>query len=100
MDASILDGLPVEDEAAVIAKIASDVKKRGLQVPVLLALESHKPIGPMMSQLSVAFSPFIIPFLGLENTNTYSRLLAKRESIERLILAIESDDEVESKETV
>jgi hypothetical protein len=39
----------------------------------------------------VAFSGFLVPFLGFQNVNDYSRLLRKRDNVERLICLLEQD---------
>ena len=89
MDATWFDRLPPEAEDEAIQKIASEVRKRGLEVPVVFALESHKPVGSVVANLSVAAAPFLIPFLGMQNVQNFGRLLSSRESIDRLICAIE-----------
>jgi hypothetical protein len=99
MEATIIDGLDPETEEKVIDQVAEQVLKRGLQVPVVIALESHKPIGPVLAQMAVAFSPFLVPFLGFENVNKYGALLAKRETIEKLIQRIEDGARAPALET-
>ena len=90
MESTILDGLDPETEKKVIDEIAEKVCRRGLQVPAVLALESHKPLGPVLSQVAMALSPFLMPFFGYESVTKYGSLFAKRDSIERLIQKIEA----------
>lgn len=89
MDATWFDHLSPEDEEKLIRKVADEVRKRGLEVPAIFALEGHKPVGGVMANLSVVGSPFLVPFFGFENVQNFGRLLTSRESIERLIRAIE-----------
>lgn len=89
MDGTWIDPLPPEAEAETISRIATEVRRRGLQVPALLAIECHAPLGKVAANFSVAFSPFLVPFLGYEGVQTFGRLAANRESLDRLILAIE-----------
>ena len=89
MDATWFDRLTPEAEDVAIQKIAAEVRKRGLEVPVVFALESHKPVGDVVANVTVALSGFLVPFLGLENVQNFGRLLSSRESMERLICAIE-----------
>lgn len=54
-----------------------------------MMLEMHKPLANLAGNAAVAFSPFLIPFLGFQNVDDYSRFFAKRENWDRLIEAIE-----------
>ena len=80
-----------EDETdAMLNKVASEVKKRRLEVPVVMALEMHKPLARVAGNAGVVFAPFLVPFLGFQNVNDYSRLFNCPEIVERLIQRIES----------
>ncbi|MCW5942962.1 MAG: hypothetical protein KIS66_12065 [Fimbriimonadaceae bacterium] len=59
----------------------------------MLFLEMHKPLSYVGSQAAVAFAPFLVPILGFDKVNDYSRLFAKREYVERLLCAIEAKDD-------
>jgi hypothetical protein len=83
------DELTEERKTELIEKFVAEVEKRHLQVPAVLFLEMHKPLANVLSQAAVVFSPFIIPFLGFNAVNDYSRLLSERDTVERLIEAIE-----------
>jgi NAD/NADP transhydrogenase beta subunit len=89
MESTYLDPMSPEEEAAAISKIAHEVNKRGLEVPVVFALESHKPLGRVMAHMSVATAPFLVPFVGMQNMENISRILCTQGSIDRLIEAIE-----------
>jgi hypothetical protein len=54
----------------------------------------HKPLAFLSSQAVVAFSPFLVPFVGFDNLNDYSRLMSDRENFERLIQRLEKRDNV------
>lgn len=77
------------DTEALIEKVAQEICRRKLQTPAILMLEMNKPILPMAAHASVVFAPFAIPFVGFDNFNDYSRLVAKRDNVERLLLKIE-----------
>jgi hypothetical protein len=81
--------LTEEQKTELIEKFVSEVEKRHLQAPAVLYLEMYKPLANVFSQAAVVFSPFIIPFLGFNAVNDYSRLLSDRDTVERLIEAIE-----------
>ena len=74
----------------LIEKAAVEIEKRKLTAPAVLFLEMHKPLSYIGSQAAIVFSPFIVPFVGFDFVNNYSRLLSKRENIERLIVRLEN----------
>lgn len=78
------------DEAdALLAKVAKEVKRRRMEVPVTMALELHKPLAGVLGNGSLVFAPFLVPLLGFDSVNDYTRLLSKRENFERLMEMIE-----------
>ena len=83
--------LSPEEEEALLQKAASEIRKRKMVTPAILALEAHKPLANVMAHGVVAFSGFLVPFLGFQNVNDYSRLLRKRENVERLICLLEQE---------
>lgn len=78
-----------EETAAMIERFADAVLARKLEVPVIAMLELHKPLANVMGHAAVSFSPFIIPFVGFDAMNDYSRLFAKRANVERIIERLE-----------
>src|SRR4051812_44920430 len=84
--------LTEEESDALISKAAKEIKKRKMEVPAILLFEMHKPLSYISSQAAIVFSPFLVPFLGFDNVNNYSKLLADRSSIERLLLKLEEKD--------
>ncbi len=74
-----------EEKSALIARAADEIRKRKLHAAATLFLESHKPLAHLTSQMMLGFSPFIIPLLGFDFVNDYSRLLADRDAVETLI---------------
>lgn len=81
--------LTPEEEETLLQKAASEILRRKMQTPAILALEAHKPLANVIAQSMIIFSGFLIPFLGFQNVNDYSRLLHKRENVERLICLLE-----------
>jgi hypothetical protein len=82
--------LTFDEEEVLIEKAASKIAQRKLETPAILALEMHKPVAYISSQAAIVFSPFLVPFLGFDNINNYSRLFAKKENVERLITRLET----------
>ncbi len=79
-----------EDETeALIQKAAEEIRKRKLETPAILFFEMHKPLAFIGASASLVFAPFAVPFLGYDFVNNYSRLLADRANVERLIRKLE-----------
>jgi hypothetical protein len=85
--------LSEQETEELIEKAANEIKKRKLVVPAILMFEMHKPLAYVGSQAAIVFSPFLVPFLGFDKINNYSRLLGKRDSIERLLQRLEEKRE-------
>ncbi|MEP6756995.1 MAG: hypothetical protein ABJA67_15930 [Chthonomonadales bacterium] len=81
--------LSIEERDALIEKVANGVVKRGLQTPTVIFLEMNKPFSFIASQGLVVTSHVVAPFIGLENVQSISRLIADRNNIELLIRRIE-----------
>jgi len=84
-----IDELSDEERDEVIEKVAKTVVKRGMETPAILFLEMHKPVSFFASQSLVVVSPFAGPFIGMDNVQVASKLMEKRENVERLIQRIE-----------
>lgn len=73
----------------MIERIATRVHKYRMETPAIFALEMHKPLANVGASFAVTVSPILIPFLGFEAFDDYTRLLSKRENWDRLIHALE-----------
>jgi hypothetical protein len=62
-----------------------------MEAPAILFLEMNKPVTRLAGNALIVFTPFIAPFVGMDNVHNYSRLLMERENVERLILKLEED---------
>lgn len=83
------DELSDEERDAILERIAQGIVRRGMAAPAVLFLELNKPLSFVASQSLIVLTPFLAPFVGIENVYRYSRLLEKRENVERLIERIE-----------
>lgn len=83
--------LTEQEIETLLDKAVEGIHKRRLEVPAVLALEMHKPLAGVGAQAAVAFAPFLVPVLGFDFVNNYSRLLSRRENIERLLQKLEAD---------
>ncbi|MBX3111643.1 MAG: hypothetical protein KF857_06500 [Fimbriimonadaceae bacterium] len=84
--------LTPDERDALVDKLVFEIKKRRMEAPAIFFLESHKPVAALAGHAMVAFAPFLVPFVGMEAVNDYSRLLLKRENVELVIQALEQDD--------
>ncbi len=81
--------LTEEETESLLDKAVAEIKKRKMEMPVILALEMHKPLSYVSSQMFIALSPLIVPFVGFEFMNDYSRLASKPENVEKLLVRLE-----------
>lgn len=88
--------LTEEEETTLLKKAAAEIRRRKMVPAAILALETHKPLANIAAHGMLAFSPFLVPFLGFENVNDYSRLLRKRENFERLLVLLEETEQGEA----
>ena len=87
------EDLTAAEEEDLLGKAAHEIRKRKMETPAIWFLEMHKPLSNVAAQSSVALSPFLVPLLGYDFVNNYSRLFSKRENVERLITKLELDEE-------
>ena len=73
----------------LIGKAVHEIRRRKMEAPAILFLETHKPLAGIGGHAALVFSPFLVPFLGFENVNNYTRLFSKRENIEMLLQRLE-----------
>ncbi len=90
------EDLTEEQTDALLDRAADKILRRGLATPAVLLFEMHKPLSFVGSQAAVAFSPFLVPFLGFDRVNDYTRLFSKRENVDRLLERLERRGEVAS----
>jgi len=74
--------------------LASELRRRGLDVPALLLLHAHRPLRPLLGDLATFLSPISRPFAG-RAVRALAAGLKDDEAYERLIVALE-DGEPES----
>lgn len=77
----------------LIDRLAAKVIKHGMASPAILFLEMHKPFAFLASQTVILSSGFLVPFVGFQNIQEYSKLMETSENVERLIRRIETSHE-------
>jgi hypothetical protein len=78
-----------EERDALIEKLAQKVHGRGLYTPAILFLEMHKPVTYLASQSLILGSGLLAPLFGPKQLQQFSKLLEKRQNVERLVNRIE-----------
>ena len=74
-----------------MAKLEEQIRKRKLEAPAIMFLEMNKPLTRITANAMIVFTPFLAPFVGLDNVHNYSRLLMDRDNVERLICRLEAE---------
>ncbi len=83
-----------DEEKALLDKLAKKVVHWKMTAPAIMALESVKPLNYIGSQAMVFFEPIIQTIFNLKDYDTVRQMLERRETIEMLLLRIESFDAV------
>lgn len=83
-----------DEEKAILKKVATKVVERRMAVPAIVFLESVKPLNFIGSQVLVFFEPIIQTVFNFKDYDNFRSALEKRESIEMMILEIESLDAI------
>ncbi len=79
-----------EPERELIERVADFLGGRGLTAPAVMLLEVGRPLNFVGSQLLLFLSPFISLIFNPDELKRFTRLLAKRRSIDALVEAISS----------
>jgi hypothetical protein len=77
------------DRDQLLDRLASEVTRRRMETPAILALELQRPLTFLGSQALVVFTPMLAPAFGLQNVQRLQKLLEDRENLDRLIDRIE-----------
>lgn len=88
--------LTEEDIERMIDRVAGEIGKRGLETPAILFLEMHKPLANVFAHGALAFSPFLMPFLGFDRVDRYTQFMSSPANVERLIQRLEAQRESRS----
>ncbi len=84
--------LPPQRRDELVEKIARAVVSRNLTAPAIFFLESMKPLSFIGSQVMVFFDPLVRAVFDLKGYNDVRLMLERRENVELLLRAIETQD--------
>lgn len=92
--ADIWNEEPTEEETVrILGALAEKVRRRGLQTPAILALEMHKPLASFAGCSAIALAPFLVPLFGYDRVHEATRVLSRRENLDKLIEMIDAPTE-------
>ena len=80
------------DHTELINKIADTVVRRRMAMPVVLLIESCKPINRIASQFILVVSPLLSLFVSYDQINDLSDMLQDKKCVEKLLSEIEIRD--------
>lgn len=78
-----------EAEQAVLEKIAARIRRRGLELPAVLFLESTRPLNVLGSQVLFGLKPFAELVTDGPDYDAFAQALEKRVSVDILIRLLE-----------
>lgn len=77
-----------EADREMVVRLADIVVRRGLSGPVLMALESARPLNFIGSQVLIFLTPFATLVFSREQYERFAHVMERRESVDLLIDAI------------
>jgi hypothetical protein len=86
--------LPEAEVEALIEKAATEIRRRKLETPAILAIEMHKPLANVGAHAALAFSPFLVPFFGLDGVGAYTAIFRDAKNLDRLLDKLEAPPDV------
>jgi hypothetical protein len=85
------EDLGPQETEALLAKLAAEIRRRRLEAPAILLLETHAPFSRILGNAMIVFTPFLAPLIGIDNVHNASRLLMERSNVEDLIARLEAE---------
>lgn len=73
-------------------QVAAELERRGLGAPVRLLADAHRPLGPLLADLGVAFGP-LARAIGGTSAGPLTRWLEDPGALDRLVVALDAEGE-------
>lgn len=80
---------PLDTPPQYLNEWAQKIKRIGLATPAILALETHKPLSFILSQMLLVGQPMLDFFLPRHFSNNAVQLFSNRQQLEQFIDALE-----------
>ncbi len=92
--------LTPQERTELVSELSVAIRKRGMETPVYFLLETHRPLGFILSQSVVALTPMLAPLLGLERMEKAVRLLGDPVALDALLqnLSFDADSDTDRQE--
>ena len=81
-----------DDERALIVRLTSTIKRREMQTPAILALESSRPLGTLAANATHALSPLLRGIVSPTDLEAATRLMQHPRTVDALIGALRDDE--------
>ncbi len=87
-----LDEISLDEQETLLTKVARQIVKRRLTVPVILFLEICKPLNFLGSQILIALNPFVQSIFNTAEYQKFALIIEKDANVELLTQLIEKLD--------
>ncbi|KAH0533846.1 hypothetical protein FGG08_007531 [Glutinoglossum americanum] len=84
--------LPDDERESLLDTLADGLKKRGLAIPALFALELHRPLGNTLAHGLMGLTPLLGPVLGAARLEKAAALLADPTAVDALIERLNTEE--------
>jgi hypothetical protein len=84
--------IPDDEAAGLLERLADGIVRRRMTAPAVFALEMAKPLNFVGSQVMIALSPLVTPFLSRDDVRKVALLLERDAHLESLLQRIERLD--------
>ena len=88
----IIDEIPLDEQRAILQKVATFIVRRRLTAPAILTLEMCKPLHLIGGQMMIALNPFVQAIFNTTDFQKFALIIEQDNNIERLIQLIEESD--------
>jgi hypothetical protein len=87
-----LDEISLDEQETLLTKVARQIVKRRLTVPVILFLEICKPLNFLGSQILITLNPFVQSIFNTAEYQKFALIIEKDANVELLTQLIEKLD--------
>ena len=87
-----LDEISLDEQETLLTKVARQIVKRRLTVPVILFLEICKPLNFLGSQILIMLNPFVQSIFNTAEYQKFALIIEKDANVELLTQLIEKLD--------
>lgn len=82
----------LENSDTLLGKLASEIKSRRLEAPVVFFLEMHKPLFGLLQSATTISAPILSALIGPQKLERVEELMQDRKNVEKLIRLLEEKE--------